>query len=358
MTKIDLSNRQHVFYWQTDREISPEAFDRIFLKRHRVSDEELLSILKQGIQSIPLESIELIPADENVVKGNVNIVRKVRMNGQEYVVRMHPKEVKNGYFYVEKLILDLAKQHNLPVPQILEIHEAVSDEDMDFILMTVAPGSTMDVFLSKDTSHEKELLFSAGATLAKIHEIPVEGFGPFDNKKAKAGELVGLQTTNMDLIKTALTENFQRLIKLSVSTAEEVKIMQSIMNSYSFEPINGSRLVHNDFADWNLLTDGKTITGILDWDEACGGDPVADLACWSMFFTLDRYEKFLSGYTIIGTLPDDYELRFHYYRLRYAISKMALRAKRALVDQSEFAKSKLAVGKIALKEEVQWFEKK
>lgn len=356
MKKLDLSNRQNVFYWQTDREITPEDFDRIFLKRHRVQDEELLTIVKNGIHSISINAIELIPADENVIKGNVNIVRKVLINGKEYVVRMHPKEVKNGYFYVEKLILDKAKAHGLPVPQILEIHEATDGNDMDFILMTVAPGITMDVHLSKDNSKEDELLFNVGATMAKVHKINVSGFGPFDNEKAKRGILVGLHKTNMDFMKTALEENLQRLINLSVSTAEDVGTMQKIMGYYSFEPENDPVLIHNDFADWNLLTDGKAITGILDWDEACGGDNVADLACWSMFFTIERYDAFLSGYKSVTKLPEDYELRFHYYRLRYAISKMALRAKRALVDNSEFAKDKLRVGKIALAEEIKWFQ--
>ncbi len=356
MTKLDLSIRQNVFYWQTDREITPEDFDRIFLKRHRIQDEELLHILKRGIQSIQIETIELIPADENVVKGNVNVVRKIIINGNNYVVRMHPKEVKNGYFYVEKLLLDKAKEYSLPVPQILEIHEATNDDDMDFILMTTASGVTMDVYLSKDQSHEENLLINAGKTLAKVHEIKVNGFGPFDNKKAKENILIGLHATNKEFMMTALEENFQRLIKLSVRTHEEVETMKKIMNSYSFEPENGSRLIHNDFADWNLLTDGDTVTAILDWDEACGGDPIADLACWSMFFDLERYKAFLRGYTSVSKLPEDYELRFHYYRLRYAISKMALRAKRAIVDTSDFAKSKLEVGKVALAEEMKWFK--
>ena len=128
------------------------------------------------------------------------------------------------------------------------------------------------------------------------------------------------------------------------------------MEKYSFEPTSGPVVVHNDFADWNMLTDGKNITAILDWDEACGGDSVADLACWSMFFTIPRYEIFLKGYKEVGALPEDYEERFHYYRLRYAISKMALRAKRFIVDKSDFVKDKIEVGKKALSEEVEWFE--
>lgn len=354
---IDLTNRQNCFYWQTDRDLSPENFEKIFLNRHQISDAELIAILKRDISLFPTNSLKLIPADENVVKGNVNIVRKVIINEKEYVVRMHPKGVKNGYFYVEKTALEIAQQHNLPVPEILEVHEAENEEDMDFVLMTSAPGVTMDVFLSKDKENEADLLQAAGIMMAKLHQITVEGFGCFDNEIAKnENKLTGFHKTNKEFIQTALDENLQRLIRLSVSTEADVKRMKNVMEKYSFEPLEGPVMVHNDFADWNLLTDGKAITGVLDWDECCGGDAVADLACWSMFFNLGRYDHFLTGYTSVHLLPQDYEKRFHYYRLRYAISKMALRAKRFLVDKSDFMRDKIEIGKKALIEELAWFE--
>lgn len=359
MKKIDLSDRTNCFYWQTDRNLSPEDFKEIFLKRHQTSDTDIVEVLKNGITSLSAESLELVPADENVIKGNVNIVRKIRLKGKEYVVRMHPKSVKNGYFFVEKIALMLAEKHNLPVPQILEVHEASDENDMDFILMSVSQGMTMDTYLSKDNSHELELLFNAGATMAKLHDIHVNGFGPFDNQVAKKEKrLLGLHKTNKEFILIALEENLQRLVNLSVSTHEQTNEMRDIMNAYVFEPLTSPVMVHNDFADWNLLTDGKIVTGILDWDECCGGDPIADLACWSMFFNFERYAPFLKGYTSIKTLPEDYEQRFRYYRLRYAISKMALRAKRFLVDQSDEMKHKIEIGKEALKEEIEWFKGK
>ncbi|GHA10607.1 hypothetical protein GCM10007989_00990 [Devosia pacifica] len=37
-------------------------------------------------------------------------------------------------------------------------------------------------------------------------------------------------------------------------------------------------LVHGDFGSNNLLTDGKRITGVLDWSEAMIGDPLYDVA--------------------------------------------------------------------------------
>ncbi|HYK08229.1 MAG TPA: aminoglycoside phosphotransferase family protein [Candidatus Eisenbacteria bacterium] len=352
---LDLTDRTRCFYWQTDRQLSPNDYLRIFLKRHDFPQEELTRVLKNDIHSLPTDTLQLIPADENVVKGNVNIVRKISINGTQYVVRVHPKGVKNGYFYVEKVALDLAKQHGLPVPEILEIHEAENDNDMDLALMSVVEGNTMDVLLSKDNSPEKALLFQAGTLMAKVHDIRVDGFGFFDNTIAKKeNKLIGIHKTNNEFIHVALEENLQRLVALSVSTQQEVQKMQDIMDTYSFESVDGARIVHNDFADWNLLTNGTEITGILDWDECCGGDPIADLACWSMFFNIDRYEHFLKGYESLAKLPDDYEKRFHYYRLRYAISKMALRAKRFLVDPSEEMKAKMHIGKEALIKEVEW----
>lgn len=71
---------------------------------------------------------------------------------------------------------------------------------------------------------------------------------------------------------------------------------------------------------------------------------------------MDRYAQFLQGYTQVTSLPDDYEERFHYYRLRYTISKMALRIKRFQVDQSEGLLKRLEAGKLAMAEELGWFK--
>ena len=260
---LDLSDRQNVFYWQTDRNLTSEDFNKIFLKRHETPIEELVKVLKNGIKSTPVSSLEIIPIDENVVKGNVNIVRKVNINERQYVVRMHPKGVRNGYFYVEKVALSLAEEHNLPVPQVLEIHESKNENDMDFMLMSAVSGVTMDVYLSKNKADEENLLFNAGVVMAKLHKIQVNGFGCFDNQIAqKENRLIGLHKTNKEFMLTALEENLQRLITLSVSTPKQVDDMRKIMDKYTFEPVEKPVIVHNDFADWNLLTDGKVITGI------------------------------------------------------------------------------------------------
>lgn len=356
---LDLTDRKNCFYWQTDRTLSSEDYVSVFLKRHNVPKAELVQILRDGITTIPnIDTIEIDDPDENVVRGNVNVVRKVRINRDYYVVRMHPKNVKNGYFHVEKVVHDLAIEEDLPVSKIIEVHEATSPEDMDFVLMTMLHGATLDNHLLKDKTNEAELLFKAGALMSRIHTIKVEGFGPFDNEIAKdTHKLVGLHTNYHDFIWSGLEENLQRLVSLEVMDQTQALSVRSVFEKTNYEPSNGVRLIHNDMADWNMLTDGKEITGILDWDECHGGDPVADLACWSTFFTMDRYNKFLAGYKSVSPLPEDYEERFHFYRLRYTISKLALRVKLYTVNKSEEIKRRLEVGKSALQGELEWLER-
>lgn len=353
---IDLSDRQNCFYWQTDRNLTPDEYDRIFLKRHEISTEKLVTTIKEGLKTLgEISSVSIDEPDENVVKGNVNIVRKVKINDKPYVVRMHPAGVKNGYFYAEKLVLDLANANGVPVPTVVEVHEATSEEDMDFMLMTLSQGITMDVLLTKDKSTEVELLIDCGRKMAQIHQIKVDGFGPFNNQLAKNGTLIGIHTSYHDFVRAGLDENIDRLIKFNIISEFQANSFRKLFSEINYEPSDGSRVIHNDFADWNLLTDTKQITSVLDWDESHAGDPIADLACWSTFFDIERMVKFMEGYKSIATLPDDYDKRFHFYRLRYTISKMALRIKRFQVDKSPTLAEKLEVGKRALKGELNYF---
>lgn len=355
---LDLSDRSQCFYWQTDRKLTAKEYEQYFLKRHEVSKSELEDCLRRGIQSIqPIEQLEIIDPDENVLRGNVNIVRKVRINGREYIARIHPQGIKNGYFYAEREALNAAQSAGLPVPQILEVHEAESETDRDFVLMSVSPGVTLEHTIRDQPEKEILLLEQAGKRLAQLHEIRVEKFGPFDNNQAKTNRrLVGLHESYRSFIHAGLQENIQRLLSFEVITPEQAQQFLTVFKETNFEPTDGPRLVHNDYADWNLLSDGEDITAMLDWDECHGGDPVADLACWSTFYDMERYAHFLRGYESVASLPDDYENRFHFYRLRYTVSKMALRIKRYQVDPSDFMKEKIRVGTLALVEETQWLE--
>ena len=354
---LNLADRTNCFYWQTDRNLSAEDYARHFLNRQAVSDAILMDILRNGITGLrDSAKIEIIAPDENVLKGNVNIVRKVRIDDKPFIARFHPQGIINGYFHAEKLALQKAKEHGIPVPAVVEIHQARQPSDMDFMLMTVSEGQTLSIAIQNRTADEAAMLKKCGKVMAQIHEIAVDGYGSFDNAKAKHGALIGLHHSYRDFVHSGLDENLSRLMHFNILSHEEKREIASIFSEMNFEPQNKPCMVHNDFADWNLLTDDVRITAVLDWDECHDGDPIADLACWSTFFPTQRYASFLEGYKSQKALPQDYEERFHFYRLRYSVSKMALRAKRRLVDDSASLDELIRNGIMALAEERAWFK--
>jgi aminoglycoside phosphotransferase (APT) family kinase protein len=84
-------------------------------------------------------------------------------------------------------------------------------------------------------------------------------------------------------------------------------------------------LVHGDFRMGNLAVEGERITGVLDWEMAAPGDPLADLAwCFIPVWELPGVDEptLIARYAeLTGAVPDPERLRWHrvlgYVRLAY-----------------------------------------
>ena len=197
---------------------------------------------------------------------------------------------------------------------------------------------------------EEQLVIEIGKTMAKLHKIKTNGFGPFDNEQAKNGNLKGKHQSLKDSINAGLEENLERLVTYNILTKEIADKMKTLFDDNELLNSDISVLIHNDFADWNLLTDGSTISGIIDWDECVGGHPIQEIACWSTFFDPERIKPFLKGYFNEVPKYDNFDEMFELMRLRYIISKMALRIKRYTYEQTPFLKSMIEKGEKHLEE--------
>ncbi len=150
----------------------------------------------------------------------------------------------------------------------------------------------------------------------------------------------------------SLNDNLAYLESRSSITQKERKNIERIFSENTHIIVCDSpRLIHNDLADWNELTDGKKITAFVDWDETFSGDPVCDFAAYSVFFNDKRLENLKRGDETVTKLPPDFEAKFHMYRLRYIISKMTLRTKRSVFDNSELVQTLLAYSHTLLQQE-------
>lgn len=353
-----ISDRSDCFYWQTDRKISAEEASMIWKDRHSaIANEELLEKINTNLIEDKLSYI--IPFDENAQTslGNVNSIRVgVLESGKEVIIRCHPKGIRNGYFFVESLASKIALENGIPAYQTYCIHELENQSDISYQVIEKLAGDTIQFYLKEHPEKEEQLVIEMGKTMARLHKIKTNGFGPFDNEQAKNGNLKGIHKTLKDSINAGLEENLERLVKYNILTKEVADKMKSLFEDNELFHSDVSVLIHNDFADWNLLTDGNTITGVLDWDECVAGNPIEEIACWSTFFDPERIKPFLKGYFSETLKYDNFDEMFQLMRLRYTISKMALRIKRYTYEQTPFLKSMIEKGEKHLEELINIFK--
>lgn len=347
-----ISDRLSCFYWQTDRRISAEEASMIWKDRHSViTNEELLDKINSELKDDKLAYIK--PFDENAQTslGNVNSIRVgVLESGKEVIIRCHPKGVRNGYFYAESLASSIALENQIPAYKTYCIHELENERDISYQVIEKLNGDTVQFCLKEHPEKEEQLVFEMGKTMANLHKIKVNGFGPFDNEQAKDGTLIGIHKSLKDSVNAGLEENLERLVKYNILTKEIADKVKKLFDNNELLNSDVSVLIHNDFADWNLLTDSNEITGIIDWDECVAGNPIQEIACWSTFFDPERIKPFLKGYFSETPIYDNFDEMFQLMRLRYTISKMALRIKRYTYEQTPFLKSMIEKGEKQLDE--------
>lgn len=366
MTQLNMSeinagiaDRANVFYWQTDRAVEPEQAGAIWADRHRYfKDDEIVDKVNDTLVGEQLASLVPLDPESQTNLGSVNSVRLGKLaSGKEVIVRCHPKGVRNGYFHAEAAAAHLAKEAGLPGFDTLAVHDYQGNDDFALQVIERLPGTAIKKWLEQRPQDEAAMVSAMGRMMARLHQVQVDGFGPFDNEAAKRGILTGLHRTQGEALHAALPANLAVMQQEGVITATQAAAIAALFASSDalladVRPV----LVHNDFADWNLLTDGQEVTGMLDWDECVGGDPILDIACWSTFFEPERMTQFLDGYWQHAEKPADFADKFELFRLRYVLSKMTLRMRRYSWDPSEFVKTRIEAGKTHLGQSLDYFD--
>jgi hygromycin-B 4-O-kinase len=87
---------------------------------------------------------------------------------------------------------------------------------------------------------------------------------------------------------------------------------------------NVRQLVHNDYQFENVMTDGKRISGVIDWGNALYGDPLYDVA-WLGFLSIHPGWWFDDGVEILrerfGNAPE-FEARIACYELHIGLDHL------------------------------------
>ena len=326
-----ITDRSQSWCWQTDRRISLDEVRAIWSDRHSgITDAELLEAVNRELKKGKLVSIKPLNKDAQESLGFVNSVRVgVLENGKQVIIRCHPKGIKNGYFYTESLVASKAKALGLPAYGTLAIHDLSGDNDVAFQVIEKIEGVALKKWLEARPEDTQKLSYETGKSMAKLHKIRVEGFGSFDNEEAKKGRLVGVHKKFSGFVRGSLENNLASLVQYGTVTAAQASKINSLFSADNpLLQCEQAVVVHNDFVDWNLLTNGQEINGVLDFDECVAADPICDIASWSSMSPLSRLDSFLGGYFGNQPRPENFDDKLKLISFRWVISNMSLRNSR------------------------------
>jgi Ser/Thr protein kinase RdoA (MazF antagonist) len=164
-------------------------------------------------------------------------------DGREHSLRVFTLPSREEIAWRERIALETCERTGLPAPRVEKVGEV---EGLPALVLSWCPGAPVLSFIEKKPWTLWRLGRLFGRTQAQVHAVtPPAEFA----ENAPDDWLKHVPADYADLAAHASS------LKLSTSF-----------------------LIHMDFHPINLVSDGRTITGILDWSYAAAGDPRADLA--------------------------------------------------------------------------------
>ncbi|MEV0328380.1 aminoglycoside phosphotransferase family protein [Micromonospora echinospora] len=181
-------------------------------------------------------------------------------------------------FATEIAALTVARDHRVPAPTILGLDGGANGTGSRFVLETTVPGrSTIPV---EPTTERLRALGAAAATLYAVAAVPSPDL-PVRTRPIPARDFARQRRLGTDRTTPLLRAADARLRRLPTPTGRQV-------------------LVHGDLWQGNMLWDGDTLTGIVDWDMAGVGHNGIDLCSLrldaALMFGGDAADQVLAGW--------------------------------------------------------------
>ena len=169
--------------------------------------------------------------------------RFATQNGRELSLRIFQLRRRQDVAWRERVALEACARAKLPVPRVEAVGEV---EGFPAMVLTWCPGTTVLSSIESRPWLVWRLGRLFGQAQARLHAVvPPE-----------------------ELVAEAPDSWLSQVDEEHADLADSVRALQPVTTS----------LIHMDFHPLNVVSDGSTITGIIDWASAAAGDPRADLA--------------------------------------------------------------------------------
>jgi aminoglycoside phosphotransferase (APT) family kinase protein len=235
-------------------------------------------------------------------QGWVNVTAFVN---NDFVIRFNARDAQLPKFQCEKIAFKLLK-NCISVPELLVLDESKKDAPYDYIICKKIESKNLEQnWPSLSEVDRNNLAYQAGQLLAKIHSVSLENFGEI----SEFGPFLQSKTWS-EYLRHNLNYHLNEAMRLDLFVSTSQKVFLDLFESsvQLLDSVQVPKLIHGDFHLGNLLFFKQKITGVLDFEWSCAGDPLFDF-CINLR-SMDRtwpgsQEAFNKGYGIQNFSNDE-----------------------------------------------------
>ncbi len=202
----------------------------------------------------------------------------------------------------ECAVIQVLSDNGVAVPEIYSLDTSGDVLGEAFIVMSRVEGRPVGDALDVEQG-SRGLALDVAVKLAHLHQVPAEAFG---------ADIAGVSKSTVERIKAEIDyfeERWRSLDTPSIALEMAFGWLKSHLDA-----ADGSRsLIHKDLGFHNMLVLNEELTGILDWESACIGNPAEDLGYLKRSVEqICNWQEFLDAYQGAGGhIPSPEEQDFY-----------------------------------------------
>lgn len=225
--------------------------------------------------------------------GHSTPIFRVGLDGQVCYLRL--SETSEASLGPEAVAHEVLLSYGARVPAVIGYEPFDRMLNRSVMLTTAIPGSSLDDAMPADPS---AVLFAAGADLARIHRVPVQGFGWISRDDPLPARLsapfAAWDGFAADLTSRPLDGWFEPTLLAQIETLARLA---------PADPTQVA-LAHGDFDTSHIFALHGQYTGIIDFGEIRGAEPTFDLGPLELHAPA-ALPFILQGYASATPLPED-----------------------------------------------------
>jgi aminoglycoside phosphotransferase (APT) family kinase protein len=231
-------------------------------------------------------------------------------DGRHVFVKVGPR----SELAAEVWALGRAAAAGVPVPLVLAYEDAADVTPTPFVILELLPT---------DEKLTPRVMQAVGQAMAYTHTIGVVGYGPIRvlGSPMNPESVAGRYESWRDFVASILWD-VDELTRVRLLTADIRTQIHRAAEAARPSPLVGDSgvLLHADVKRQHIMAVDGELTGVIDWGDACAGDPAWDLARASM---LDSAEFRWLADAYPGAHHDDVTRLLPVYRLLWNTQALA-----------------------------------